>query len=218
MTTELDFDEMPDGPNYPRMIKVSLATVLYLASLGVIIASETALLDSLEGGVDVALVVGAAIMLITITVLWMKELGVGVGGSKDEPVAPSTKKSKLVLLASGALGGFLAFLFYALQSGDGPDVEMFSNAPIAPEIAIGLSLLFLVGMIYSSLQWQKTTDEHEHAAVATGLYAAVAFYSVATPIWWMGQRASLLPEQDPMIMFVLVMAVMSAAWTYKRGA
>lgn len=216
MSTDLEFEDYSDGPNYSRLIKVCLATVAYVASLGIIIASDNDALTGLQGGLESALVVGSAIVLIAITFLWMKELTPGF--KKDEPVSPRTKKSQLVLLASAVLGACLSFAFYAFQSGDAAPVELFTNAPIAPSLAIGLSLIYLVGVLYSSVVWQRNTDEHEKAAVMAGLYAGIGFYSVATPIWWLGQRASLLPEQDPMVMFVLVMAFLSAAWTYKRGA
>lgn len=210
--------DAPTPSNVSRMIRIGVCAILYLIGLFAMIVGQQGAFDHLEGWVEPALSLSSALLVIVITFLWLNALNLTT--KADEPVAPSTKKAQRTLILSLVFGAVLAGLFFAATLSDGFDItdtHLFSNSPIPPILGIGCAILYIGGMIYSCQQWYKSADEHERAAVSTALYASFYFYSLVGPAWWMLQRSGLVPVQDPMIMYILVLTVFAAIWTYKRG-
>ncbi|WP_108790803.1 hypothetical protein [Erythrobacter sp. Alg231-14] len=213
-------NETLDQPSdIARMIKIGVCSIIYLAALFIMVGQDNGTFDALGEGIRLALILGSALLVITITILWLKALD--LTSNDDEPVAPSTQKSRKVFILSAVFGGAIAILFYVsiMVSGESFDnVTLFSNSPIPPILGLGSAALYVVGMIYACFHWHKSSDEHERAAINAGLYASFYTYTIAAPAWWMAQRSMLIPAQDPMIMYILILTVFSAVWTYKRGA
>ena len=222
MTNPTDSNTMDEVASEPspirRMIKIGLCAVLYLGGLFTMIGAQQGAFEHLEGWQEASLGLGSALVILVITLLWVKTFN--ISAKSDEPIAPSTKKSQRVLIMSMAFGGIMALLFYVstISSGfDMSETHMFSNSPLPPILGIGSAALYVVGMIYACYHWQKSADEHERAAITAGLMGSFYFYSIAGPAWWMLQRSGAVPAQDPMVMYIIVLTVFSAIWTYKRG-
>ncbi len=198
-----------------RGIKIGLGATLYLASLWTIIAAQHGAFDGLSGALPAALALGSALMVIIISMLWLNTLNLTTG--KDEPVAKSTKKARRALIWSCVLGLVIVVIFYTSLGSDLSEVELMSNGPIPAYLAILVSVIYAVGGVYVTVDWNANVDEHERAALYTGLYGSFMTYGIVTPIWWLGQRAALLPDQDPMIMYSLILTTFCALWTYRRG-
>ncbi|MXO90202.1 hypothetical protein [Pontixanthobacter aquaemixtae] len=201
--------------DHTRALKIALCAILYLLAFGIMIASQNGALEGYGDGTVLAAVLTAAVTIVVITFLWIKALG--IVGPQEEPVSQSTQKSRNVLLFAAIIGGVIGFGF--ALSGDLRDggAALFSNNPIAPIAAIAFGALFVLASIWSSIRWHRAADEHERAAANSGAYAGMLAYVVLTPLWWLGARASLVPPQDPMIVFAIVLAVYAAVWTYQRG-
>lgn len=201
--------------DYTRATKIALCSIIYLLAFGVMVADQNDYLDSYGANVALPLVLIAATSIIVVTIFWAKSIG--MVSEKDEPVSPSAAKSQKSLLLAGAFGAILGagFIFSGdLRQGG---AELFSNQPIAPFAAIVFGIAYAVGTVWGSIRWNRTADEHERAAATTGAYAGVMTYAVLTPMWWLAERASLVPPQEPMIVFAIVLTVYAAVWTYKRG-
>lgn len=201
-----------------RAIKIGAGALVYTAGLFIMIWMENAPESGLSLGLETTLILSSATAIIAVTFLWIQALG--LSQPKEEPVAPSTEKNRRIIILCAVFGGVWAMVFFvshSLSDADVSDITLLSNSPVPPILAIGTAAILAIGLIYASLEWHKSCDEHERAAINAGLYASLFFYSVATPVWWMVQRSMLVPAQDPMIMYVLVMIIFSAVWTYKRG-
>ncbi len=198
-----------------RMVKIGVASAIYLASLWLIIAVQNDVLKDMHQGWTLGLMLVAAIMVIIISTLWLSALD--ITSSSDEPVAPRTRRARNVLVWSCVLGAAISVIFYLWPGDDWASIDMMSNGPIPASLAIVLAVIYVVGMIYSCLGWAKNIDEHERASINAGLYGAFLIYGILAPAWWILERASLVPDQDPMIMYTLVLTLFAAIWTYKRG-
>ncbi|MEO9463068.1 MAG: hypothetical protein ABJ242_10055 [Marinomonas sp.] len=202
-----------------RMVKIGICAVAYAAALFILIWFENVAESGLSYGLEATLVLSAAAVVVVMPFLWMKALG--LQETKGTPVAPSTKRSRQIIAICGLFGfawGLLFFLAPApFTETNWSEISLFSNSPLSPILATGSAIILAIGLIYLSIEWRKSADEHERAAVNAGMYGAIFFYSVATPVWWIMQRSMLVPAQDPMIMYVLVLIIFSAVWTYKRG-
>ena len=198
-----------------RAIKIGLASIVYLIAFGIMIASQGDMLEQYGKGVALVAILGAATAIIVITIIWAK--AIGMVAEKDEPVSESTAKSQKSLLLAGLFGAVIGAGF--ILSGDLREggAQLFSNQPIAPVAAIVFGVLYSVATIWGSFRWNKTADEHEKAAATSGAYAGIYTYAVLAPVWWLAERASLAPPQQPMIVFAIVLTVYAAVWTYKRG-
>ncbi|MEL7445999.1 MAG: hypothetical protein AAGK02_09310 [Pseudomonadota bacterium] len=196
-----------------RTIKIVLGAIAYLIALAILITGESALEGVFSGTTNLVILLVAAITVIVLTVLWLKE----IYPSNDEPVAASTRKSGNILILSGALGAVLAVGLMWFGDVDDPSQSIFSNAAISPTIAFVVGAAYLIGLPLVGWFWHRTIDEHEMAANQAGALVGIYAYALIAPLWWIGERASLLPPQEPMIVFVIVMAAYTVTWMIKRG-
>lgn len=202
--------------DYGRMAKIALGAALYLVALAFMVGADALYPEDAPQPVKLILILVSAIIILIVTYYWSKSIGMVT--DKDEPVAPSAKKSQKTLWLAGGIGGLIAVALIFLGDPSRGGENIFSNAPLAPIVAVLVALLYVVGTVLGSYKWHRTADEHERSASNKGAFAALYAYAIVAPVWWLGERASLLPAQEPMIVFVLVLTVYAATWTYFRGA
>ena len=133
-----------------------------------------------------------------------------------EPMSPKTRRANWALIASGVLGGVIGLVLALteLQTGEG---GVFSNGPIplGPALfVVGAYVLLLPLLAY---HWFRNADEFERAASGKGAVAAIYAYGFIAPTWWILTRAGLLPPQDPMIVYLIVISVWGVVWQIRRA-
>ncbi|MEL6878764.1 MAG: hypothetical protein AAGL68_11810 [Pseudomonadota bacterium] len=136
--------------------------------------------------------------------------------SSSETIAPSTRKSRNLLLIALAIGGALG-LFLGLSDGAGNDI-LFSNAPISQTVALISIAVWLIIVPAISWLWWKSVDEHEANAYREGAMISAHLYLFIVPAWWFAARAGWLQAQDPMIVFMIVCGVWILVWAYRKYA
>jgi len=218
--TQLENDVQSEGrSDAARMAIIAIAASLYLASLWVLIALDNGLLDTVPTVWRLGIILSASVLVMMISVLWLQTIG--MTSPKDEPIAPSTKRAKRAIILSLVLGLIIGVMFFAWPQNDATDwteIAMFSNGPVPVRLSIVIAALYTAGMIYGCWSWMVNIDEHERASINAGLYGSVLVYCTLTPAWWILQRGDLVPDQDPMIMYTLILTIFTAIWTYKRGS
>ncbi|MEZ5682494.1 MAG: hypothetical protein R3E14_14490 [Erythrobacter sp.] len=131
----------------------------------------------------------------------------------NEPVSESVRKTRRSVAWSMLLGAALGIALVVSDS----DLNAFSNGPIDRNVAIAVSLAYVVFTPIFALYWHRNADEYERAAYADGALVAIYAYSLITPGWWMLTRAGLVPPQDPMIVFLIVIAIWGIGWLMKKS-
>lgn len=159
-------------------------------------------------------------VLLGIVIAWMLVVaGLAVLAARvwpkhaKEPISRSTRRSRnliYVLLAlSVALGLLLGY-----NETDGTSVLSNGPIPLFPAlVAIGL---WAACAPIVTLMWWRSTDEHDRASYTDGANIAGHAYLFIAPSWWVATRAGLLPEQDPMVVLLIVATIWSAVWLYRR--
>lgn len=169
-------------------------------------AFEHGSLTLTHAGLIVAVLVAIAGVVILCMKLWPN--------TGPEPIGPSAKKSRDMMFVLIALSLVAGVAFAVME---GPENNfLFSNGPIGSTTAIAVLLGWLVVMPIVTLMWWRTIDEHEADAYRAGSMIAGHFYMFLVPSWWIAARAGWVPSQDPMIVFLIVCVVWSAAWFYKK--
>ena len=134
----------------------------------------------------------------------------------EGPIAQSTRKSRNWMYA--ILGfSFVAGLGFALAEGP-EDNPLFSNAPIDPMIAALALVAWLIVSPALAWAWWRSIDEHEASTYRESSFWTLHIYFLLVPAWWFGSRAGWVPEQDPMIVFIIVTFVWSIIWLYRKYA
>lgn len=129
-------------------------------------------------------------------------------------VANSTRKATNILYAMGGLG-VVTGLAFAVIEGD-TKVSLFSNGPIGNVTAIVAIIGWALVAPVLTWLWWRTVDEHEKATYAEASLISVHFYMICAPTWWIATRAGWLPAQDPMIVWLIVLTVLTVVWLYRR--
>lgn len=201
--------------DFSRAAKIGIAALVYLIAFMLFVAHQNEALGSLTKTTELAVILGSALVMVIVTALWASSIG--MVSPKGEALAPSVKKSRNTLLLSGIFGGLIGLAFVLSEDLSRGGSKLFTNEPISPLVAIIFSIAFAGACIYGAIRWNRTADEHEKAAATAGAYAGVYTYAILAPVWWLAERASLVPPQEPMIVFAIVLTVYAAVWTYKRG-
>lgn len=137
--------------------------------------------------------------------------------SSEEPLTRREKLNNRIVAGSGVFGGLIALVLVIsgdLRSGN-PD--LFSDGPIAPAVAIGVSLAFGILAPLSSWYWHaRVIDEQEDAAYRSGaLFAIYAFWFVA-PVWWLLWRGGMLPAPDGIALYLMTTSIALIVWFWKK--
>ena len=135
-------------------------------------------------------------------------------GLEQEPVASSIRKARTLLYWMIGVGVVLG-IFFAL-SGDMSGSNLFSNEPIGITTAVVGLIGWLVFTPLLTWLWWRSIDEHESVAYTDGALISAHVYIIGAPAWWIASRAGWLPEQDPMIVLVIVGTIWALVWLYRR--
>lgn len=130
-----------------------------------------------------------------------------------EPEAPRIQRARKLFVAMAIIGGVLGIL---LAVGNDGGLQVFSNGPINPLIALVTGVIFLVIVPVATWIWWKSIDEHEANAYRDGSMVAVHAYFFIVPTWWLAARAGYVPAQDPMVVLMIVSVIWGAAWFVRR--
>ncbi len=131
-----------------------------------------------------------------------------------EPIAKSTKKARYWISVGLAFGVALG-IFFAIIGGGGPD-KLLSNQPVSPTLAIVGIAIWLTVVPFGTWAWWRSVDEHEATAYRDGAMVAAHAYLFIAPTWWLAARAGWVQTQDPMIILLIVSAIWSAFWLYRK--
>src|SRR3546814_2765499 len=82
------------------------------------------------------------------------------------------------------------------------NTELFDNGALAPSVAIGLSALWVVGLVVSLIIYHRTVDDHERHAYHRGALAGFSAFVFPCPVWWVLARAELAPPVEAMPLFL----------------
>lgn len=198
-----------------RMLKIAIGSVSYLAGLSFIVAADDLYPAGAPEWLKLVLVLVAAAIVLGVTYFWTKSIG--MLNTNSEPIAPSARKSQITLWVAAAFGLVISVALILFGDPLEGGANVFSNGPLPTFVSLLAALLYVGITIVGGYRWHRTVDEHERSASNKGAIAAIYAYAVITPVWWLGERASILPTQEPMIVFVAVIAIYSAVWTYFRG-
>lgn len=113
------------------------------------------------------------------------------------------------VILSGALGFVAAMV---LQTGSQGADGLLSNSAMTPNVAIGLSLLWIVGLVVALVLYHRTIDDHERQAYHLGALAGFYAFVMPCPVWWVLWRADLAPPVDAMPLFALSLTVNAAVY------
>lgn len=133
--------------------------------------------------------------------------------SSGEPEAPRIKSARKILIAVMILGVPIGIL---LGMSDDSAMGFLSNSPVNPTMALITLVIWLIPVPLLTWLWWRRVDEHEANAYRDGALIAAHAYLFITPAWWLGTRAGWFPQQDPMIVLLLVSVVWSIAWFVKK--
>lgn len=97
--------------------------------------------------------------------------------------------------------GFVAAM--VMQSGTNGPEGLFSNAALTPTVAIGLSVMWVVGLTIALVLYHRTVDDHERRAYHLGGLAGFYAFVFPCPVWWVLWRADLAPPVEAMPLFAL---------------
>lgn len=114
--------------------------------------------------------------------------------------SPRKRLYWISLTLSGALGFVAAMV---MQAGTAGTDGLFSNAAMAPMVAIGLSALWVVGLTIALTLYHRTIDDHERRAYHLGGLAGFYAFVFPCPVWWVLWRADLAPPVEAMPLFAL---------------
>jgi hypothetical protein len=186
----------------------AVVAMLFLAGFGAGYAAG-ALERGLPDAVELAVFGGVATLVIAIA--W--GLRRYLSKAPQEPEAPRIKRARQLFYAMGAIGGVLGAL---LAVGNKGGLDVFSNGPVDPVVAIAAMAIFLLFVPVATWLWWKSIDEHEAGAYRDGSTIAIHAYYFIVPTWWLASRAGFVPAQDPMLVLLIVTVIWGAAWLARR--
>lgn len=202
-TKDMTMENDPGKPRAPSiMIVVAIATGTALFAGGFAGFNQA----RIDAG-DAAIAPWAAPLIAV--ALGVAALGIYVWRHADGFRAWSQRKRLYwtSLLVSGAIGMAAAML---LQ--DGPGDALMGNGALTPNVAIGVSLLWVVGLVIALTLYHRSVDDHErhayHQASLAGFYAFV----FPCPVWWVLWRADMAPPVDAMALFAVSLIANAAVY------
>lgn len=203
------------GNGLPGWARVGLMAILVLTGIFALGASAGIIAADREDGFTFRTVLLLALMAYAVAICaW--------GAWRlyptlvSEPEAPRVRTSRTILWVGGAVGGVLG-LMLSLSTDLAGGESLFSNGPIPPGIAVAAIVGWIFGGFGLTFAWLRTIDEHEMQANNAGALAGLCTYLAVEPAWWLGARGGFLPEQQPMLTFLLVLTVYTAVWFWRRS-
>lgn len=122
------------------------------------------------------------------------------------------------LFGAGLLGLMSIVLIHSGQSdaADAPFSAFFSDSALSPKIAVGLALIWGIGISIAACVYHWTIDDHEERAYLWAGLAGYYSFVIPAPIWWVLARASLAPPVDAMLLFLLSLFVNCAVYLWLK--
>lgn len=207
-----DDTENPGFSGVKRALLVSLTIVIAIFMLGVVFGFSQSVLERGEITLPMVIAFLALVALLGVSLylswkVWPR--------ARPDIEAQSTIKSRSAIFQLLGVGVVLGVVFALAEGGDG-GMALVSNAPISPAWASAILLFWLVFVPILTWKWWQSVDEHEATAYREGGFWAAHLYLFLVPTWWLAARAGWMPEQDPMIVFLIISFFWSAWWLYKR--
>ena len=112
--------------------------------------------------------------------------------------SPRKRLYWISLVIALALGVVSAIMLQA-----GGDSDLMSDSALTPSLAIGLSVLWIFGLLIAAIIYHRTVDDHERLAYYLGGLAGFYAFVFPCPVWWVLARADLAPPVDAMPLFAL---------------
>lgn len=137
--------------------------------------------------------------------------------TQGDPVTPRTRRYSWAMVALIAFA-MLMSLAFARPEGGSMANDLYSNGPLPTNLAVGLALLWLVGMPLLSAMTRSNMDEVERGLLQFGESAGFRFFTIIAPAWWLGFRGGVLPQPDVMILFGAVLIASFIANVARRIA
>ena len=134
--------------------------------------------------------------------------------ASGEKVSRSTRKANNIVYAMCGLGIILGVAVGVGESDT--SAPIFSNGPIGNATAIVAIIGWTMLTPVLTWLWWRTIDEHEKATYAEASVISVHIYMIGAPTWWLATRAGWLPAQDPMVVWLIVLIVLTVVWLYRR--
>ena len=213
MMVTLEEEDRPVGfpQKLARFLAVTFATILVVFGISVAAAGVTLLVTKGALTAKVAGSLGIGVTLLGAGAYSLYRLN--PFAFLSEPVSDSVRRTRRSVMWSSLLGVVLGL---ALVFSDA-DLNAFSNGPVDRTVAIIVTLAYVVLTPIFAFYWHKNADEFEKTAYEKGALLGIYAYSLITPGWWMLTRAEILPPQDPMIVFLIIMGVWGIAWIAKKS-
>jgi hypothetical protein len=199
-------------PHWARMALISLCAVLAVFAAGAMAGATAA---AREDGLSLATMAMLCLFLaLGVGSAWAGwKLYAAIG---TEPEAPRVRTSRLMLVLGGAMGAVFGLLMSVGVDATGSG-SVFDNSPLPLWLASLAIIGWTVGGSLLTFLWLRSIDEHEMQANNAGALAALCTYLLVEPTWWLGWRGGFLPEQQPMLTFLLVLTVYTAVWFWRRS-
>lgn len=173
--------------------------VIFLA--GVIAGYSVGVFEHRSPDLIDAAVLGALLVALLAIIYAMWRLWPSISA---EPVAPSVKSARMILVVTAIVGVPLGVL---MGSADHEAYGLFTNAPVSPIVAISSIALWLIAVPVLTWLWWRRVDEHEADAYRDGASIALHAYFFLVPALWMASRAGWIREQHPMFVLLIVSVV-----------
>ena len=156
----------------------------------------------------------AAIIVALIFAIWKLILQLQRSG---ERVPRREKLNNRILLGCGLLGGTIGLVLAATDNLGAEEAGLFASGPIAPVLAVVLSIAIGVVMPVVTFYWHRNViDEQEEAAYRAGaLFAIYAFWFIA-PVWWLLWCGGMLPAPNGVALYLMTTFVALVVWFWKK--
>lgn len=216
MTNSTDFDAPVNEQTSPfrRWLGVGTLGFILIALLGfvtgVLISAAEKGGFSMRGGILLA----AAIAIIALCAWSIVRLRPAF--LTGEPQSAKTRRANWVLVACGVLGGVIGLTLSIAGLANGEN-GVFSNGSLSPTVALIVVAAIALLVPLLSFYWYANADEFEKRASGDGAIIAMYVYSILAPCWWLLERAALIPPQEPMIVYLLVISVWGIVWLYRKA-
>ena len=216
-TSDLGAHDAPRPTLVSRIFRLVLLFAVGLAAvfaLGVVVGASGAAMEKGYLTLKTAGVIGGALLACGLLAYLLYRLKPDF--RTGEPVGKKTRRANWALIASGVLGGIIGLVlgFTEFETGQS---GVFSNGPLPLGSALFVVAAYVLLLPVASYYWQQNADEFEQDASAKGALAGMYAFGFITPTWWILQRAGLVPEQDPMIVYVIVISVWGIVWQLRRA-
>jgi hypothetical protein len=137
----------------------------------------------------------------------MAEKPKGIGELKEKQNQRRPLILLIISLVSGSVIGF-AGVSSALLSNQ-PVGHIYSNAPIGGLQAIIMAILWGMFVPFMLVKSHKIADEHENIAYLWSGTIGSYFFMIITPIWWILDRADIVPPVNAMILLLMTTLISS---------